>query len=145
MEAKAITRYIRISPRKVRLVTNLVRSKPLSNAFATLATLNKKAARVIEKTLVSAEANARFKKLDENRLYIRDIRADGGPMFKRFMARSMGRADQILKRTTHLTIVLDEHERKVSFPRKGSEEDTAKGAKPSKTKSKIKKRNRVNL
>lgn len=129
MEAKAVTRYIRISPRKVRPVINLIRSKPLFHAYATLAHLNKKGARVVEKTLKSVEANARVKKMDERRLYIGEIRADGGPVLKRFMARSMGRANVILKRTTHLSIVLKERETPVSAAPNVRTEATWKGFK----------------
>lgn len=64
----------------------------------------------MEKTLKSAQANAVQKKMEENRLFVRDIRADGGPSMKRYMPRSMGRADVILKRMTHLTVVLGERE-----------------------------------
>ena len=108
MEARALTKYIRISPRKMRLVIDLVRFRPLAEAQTTLRNLNKKAARLVEKTLASAAANAKQKKMVEERLYVKEIRADGGPMLKRFMARSMGRADVILKRLTHLDIVLAE-------------------------------------
>lgn len=114
MEAKAITRYIRISPRKMRLVIDTVRHKPVSSAFAILSHLKKKAARLAAKTLKSAVANARVKKMDESRLYISQIKADGGPTLKRHMSRSMGRADVILKRMTHLTVVVGERELPVS-------------------------------
>ena len=106
MEAKAITKYIRISPRKMRLVIDTVRYQPVSNAFAILDHLKKKGAPLAAKTLKSAVANAKVKKMDENRLYVREIKADGGPTLKRHMSRSMGRADVILKRMTHLTVVV---------------------------------------
>ncbi len=106
--AKAIVRYVRISPRKVRLVINTIRHKPVTLAFPILASLNKKAAKLTEKALRTAVANAKVLGMDETRLYVSDVRADGGPVLKRFMSRSMGRADRILKRTTHLSLAVRE-------------------------------------
>lgn len=128
MEARAITRYMRISPRKVRLVVDTIRSKPVAHAHAILSNLNKKAARLVEKTLKSAEANAKAKKMDAARLYIREIRADGGPMLKRYLPRAMGRADVILKRTTHLNVVLAEHQRRVASLQPESEKGGSKAS-----------------
>ncbi len=127
-EARAVVRYIRISPRKVRLVINTIRHKPVSRAVSALSSLNKKAARLVEKGLKSAMANAKVKGLEESRLMVSEVRADGGPMFKRFMSRSMGRADQILKRTTHLTIVLQEVQKSLAPPTPEGEEKKAKKA-----------------
>lgn len=110
-EARAVVRYLRIAPRKVRLVINTIRRKPVSSAFLTLKALNKKAARLVEKGLKSAVSNAKVKGFEESRLVVSEIKADGGPTMKRFMSRSMGRADQILKRSTHLTIVVEETEK----------------------------------
>lgn len=110
--AKAVVKYVRIAPRKVRPVINTIRHQHPAKAFNILATLNKKAARLVEKLLKTAVANAKVLGLDESRLTISDVRADGGPMMKRFMARSMGRADRILKRMTHLSMVLTESNRK---------------------------------
>ena len=129
MEAKAITKYLRVSPRKLRLVIDTVRSKPVSNAFAILANLKNKGAKMVTKTLKSAQANAQVKKMDENRLYIREIKADGGPTMKRYMPRSMGRADVILKRMAHLTVVLGEREMPVSSVKAEPKEEKAKGFK----------------
>lgn len=106
--AKSIARFVRISPRKVRLVINAVRRRAVQEAFPILMTLNKKAARLTEKVLKSAVANAKVLGMDVERLYISEVRADGGPLIKRLMTRSMGRADRIIKRTTHLSIVLKE-------------------------------------
>ncbi len=108
MEAKAITKYLRISPRKLRLVLDAVRNKSVQQAFGILQTLKKKGSKMVLKTLKSAEAAAKQKKMDENRLYVREIFANGGPTMKRFMSRSMGRADVILKRMSHLTVVVGE-------------------------------------
>ncbi len=116
MQAKAVVKYLRISPRKVRLVIDTVREKPVKKALYSLAALNKKAARLAEEAVKSALANAKVLKMNEDQLYISEIKADGGPTFKRFMSRSMGRADRILKRTTHLTVVLKEARKKITPP-----------------------------
>ena len=132
MEAKAITRYLRISPRKLRLVLNTIRYKPVPDAFAILHNLKKKGSEMVAKTLKSAEANAKVKKMDENRLYVQEIKADGGPSLKRYMPRSMGRADVILKRMSHLTVVLGEREILVAPKKtelKETKEPKAKGFK----------------
>ncbi len=110
MEAIAITKYLRISPRKLRLVADTVRYKPVASAFAILENLNKKGSEMVSKTLKSAAANAKVKKMDEARLYVQEIKADGGPSLKRYMPRSMGRADVILKRMSHLTVIVGERE-----------------------------------
>ncbi len=127
MEAKAITRYLRISPRKLRLVIDTVRWKPVSSACSILETLKKKGAPMVLKTLKSARANAKVKKMDENRLYIQEIKADGGPSLKRYMPRSMGRADVILKRMAHLTVVLGERELPVKQTKDEPKEKKARG------------------
>ncbi len=105
---KAVTKYLRIAPRKMRLVIDTIRKRPALEAMGILSLLNKKGARMAAKTLKSAIANAKNLKLDEKRLYVADIRADGGPVLKRFLTRSMGRADRLLKRTTHLTVIVCE-------------------------------------
>ncbi len=107
-EARAVEKYLRIAPRKMRLVIDTIRRKPVSQAFNILTVLNKKAARLVEKGLKSAVANAKGKGLTESNLVVSEIRADGGPVMKRFLSRAMGRADQILKRMTHLTVVVRE-------------------------------------
>ena len=135
-EARAVVKYLRISPRKVRLVINTIRRKPAATALSTLMTLNKKAARLVEKGLKSALANAKGKGLEESRLVVSEIKADGGPVLKRFMARAMGRADEILKRSTHLTIVLREGEGSLGPPPTTSEGSAkAKREKPKKQKA----------
>ena len=106
--AKSILKYARIAPRKVRPVINTIRFQHPEHAFEILAVINKKAARLAEKVLKSCVANAKVLGMDETRLVISDVRADGGPSLKRFMARSMGRADRIVKRMTHLTVVIME-------------------------------------
>lgn len=114
----------------MRLVVNAIRRKPAAAAVSILSTLNKKAARLVEKALKSALANAKVKGLKESHLVVSEIKADGGPVLKRFMARAMGRADEILKRTTHLTLVLREGEKPFVPPSPAtSGEEKAKGEK----------------
>ena len=109
MEVKAVTRYVRIAPRKVRIVTELVKGKSAEEALTILKFLPKKAARLVRKTLQSAVANAEQNpNIDVDTLYIKRIYVDGGPTMKRWRARAMGRATRILKRSSHITIVLDE-------------------------------------
>jgi large subunit ribosomal protein L22 len=139
MEAKAVTKYIRISPRKMRLVIDTIRYQPVSRAFAILETLKKKGADLAAKTLKSAFANAKVKKMAEDRLYVREIKADGGPVLKRYMSRSMGRADVILKRMTHLTVVLGEREMPVSASKAEPKEKKTKAIAPQAKEKKTKK------
>jgi len=106
--AKAVTKYVRISPRKVRLILDMIRKQSVQKAFLILQGTKKKGARLVSKTLKSALANAQNKKMDENKLFVRLAFADGGPTMKRFLPRAMGRADQILKRSAHITVVLEE-------------------------------------
>jgi large subunit ribosomal protein L22 len=109
MEAKAVLRYIRISPQKARLVADLVRGLKIENALNTLRFMPKKGARILRKVLESAVANAgQNEAIDVDTLFIKEIQIDGGPMLKRIRPRAMGRASRILKRTSHITIVLDE-------------------------------------
>ena len=105
---KALTKHLRIAPRKMRIVLGTIRREMALEAVGILELLKKKGAQLAVKTLKSAIANAKNLGLNENRLYVSDVRADGGPVFKRFLTRSMGRADKILKRTTHLTIEVRE-------------------------------------
>ena len=105
--AKAYARYIRVSPRKVRLVIDLIRGEEVIRALAILAGLNKKAKAYVEKTLRSAISNARQNtQVLTDELFISRIIADNGPMLKRYRAAAMGRATTIRHRTTHLTIEL---------------------------------------
>jgi len=108
MISKARIKYLKISPRKLRLVLPLVRNKSVSMALATLEHTNKKASLLVYKAIASAAANAkRFPNVSEEDLYVSQIFADGGPMLKRFKARPMGMANTIRKRTSHLTVELD--------------------------------------
>ena len=106
---RAIARYVRISSRKVKIVIDLIRGKKVDDALAILMYTPKSAAPVVEKLLNSAIANAE-NNLEMNRdsLYVAEVYANQGPTLKRYWARSHGRADMIHKRTSHITIVLDQ-------------------------------------
>ncbi|MEA2014359.1 MAG: 50S ribosomal protein L22 [Thermodesulfobacteriota bacterium] len=109
MEAKAIVKYVRISPQKARLVVDLVRGKKVGDADTVLAFTHKKAAGIVKKALKSAIANAtQNPNMDENILYVKQIYVDQGPSLKRWRARAQGRAAAIKKRTSHITVVLGE-------------------------------------
>ena len=109
MEAKAIARHLRLTPRKARLVADLVRGKNVEEALNILAFTNKKAAPLLEKVLRSAVANAvnNFD-MDEESLYVSYVVVDAGPLIKRLKPRAMGRADIIHKKTSHITVVVSE-------------------------------------
>lgn len=101
--------YLRIAPRKVRLVADLVRGLPVNEAEAQLLSFRGRAAGPILKLLRSAVANAKTnQKLEESKLYINSLQVDGGPMLKRFLPRARGRATEIQKKMSHVTIVLAE-------------------------------------
>jgi len=109
MEAVARARYIRISPPKARLVADLVRGKPVEQALHILAFTPKAAARLIKSVMDSAVANAESKgDIDVDTLYVKKIVIQEGPTWKRFQPRAMGRATPIRKRTSHITVILDE-------------------------------------
>lgn len=107
MNARAQAKYIRESPNKVRRVLDLVRGLPVDEAQAVLQFTNRKAATTIKKVLDSAVANAEHNfALDVEDLFIAEAYADEGPTLKRWRPRARGRASQILKRTSHITIVV---------------------------------------
>ena len=109
METVAVAKYIRISPRKVRLVARLIQGKPVGDALNILTFTPKKAAPLIAKVLKSAVANAGQKKgVDVDALVVKRIRIDQGPTLKRFHARAMGRGARILHRLSHITVDVDE-------------------------------------
>tara|TARA_Y100000310_G_C20071531_1_gene529636 strand:+ start:45 stop:455 length:411 start_codon:yes stop_codon:yes gene_type:complete len=113
MEVKAKVKYLRVSPRKVRLVVDMIRGQKVTKALDTLNFCNKWAKRPIIKLLNSAIANAKHNfNLQEEDLYIKVIKADGGPMLKRWRPRAFGRASTIRKRTSHIEIILDEKKKK---------------------------------
>ena len=106
---RAVARYIRISSRKVKIVIDLIRGKKVDEALAILMYTPTSAAPVVEKLLRSAIANAENNQgMDHESLYVAEVFANQGPTLKRYWVRSHGRADTILKRTSHITVVLDE-------------------------------------
>ena len=111
MEARATLRYARISPRKVSIVMDLIRNKPLDEALAILQYTPKAACEPLLKLVNSAAANAENNfNMDRNSLYVAECYVCPGPTLKRIMPRDHGRAYRILKRTSHMTVVLKEKE-----------------------------------
>jgi large subunit ribosomal protein L22 len=109
MQAKAVAKYVRISPRKVRQVVNLIRGKKISDAFAILQFTPNGSTDDVTKVLKSAVANAEHNyDMNVDDLIITEICVDQGPTLKRIKPRAMGRADQIRKRTSHITVVVGE-------------------------------------
>ena len=109
MEAKAVAKYVRVAPRKVRVVMDLIRGKNVAEAFAILKFTPKVGADVIEKVLKSAVANAENNfDLNVDKLYVSSAYVDQGPTLKRIHPRSRGQAFRILKRTSHVTVVVEE-------------------------------------
>lgn len=109
MEARAVAKYLRASPRKVRLCADLVRGKKTEEALNILAHTPKAGAKLVAKVIRSALANAQQNKaIDVDTLYIKTIFVNQGPTLKRFRARAMGRAARIRKRTCHVTVILSE-------------------------------------
>ena len=111
MQATAIANHIRISPRKVKLVLDIIRNQPADKALAILKYTPKAACEVLEKLLKSAIANAENNhNMDVARLYVAECFVCPGPTLKRIRPKDHGRAHRILKRTSHMTIVLKERE-----------------------------------
>lgn len=111
MEAKAILRNARIAPRKVQIVLDLIRGKDYEVAMAIVKHTPKAACEYLEKLLKSAAANAENNhNMDKNNLYVAECYVCPGPIMKRVMPRAQGRAYRILKRTSHVTLVLKEKE-----------------------------------
>jgi large subunit ribosomal protein L22 len=109
MEVRAVSKYVRISPQKARLVVDLVRGKKVEEARNLLTFTRKRAAVILAKVLASALANAKQNpNIDEHILYVKSVFVDQGPALKRWRARAQGRAFSIRKRVSHITIVLDE-------------------------------------
>ena len=106
---RAVAKYVRVSPRKVQIVIDLIRGKQVDDALAILMYTPKPAAPVGEKLLNSAIANAENNlEMSRENLYVAEVYANQGPTLKRYWARSHGRADLIKKHTSHITIVLDQ-------------------------------------
>ncbi|MFC1557156.1 50S ribosomal protein L22 [candidate division KSB1 bacterium] len=114
MKARARSRYVRSSPRKIRQVADLIRGKRVSEALDILHFMPKKGARLVVKTVHSAVSNLMHqegsRKLDEENLFIRQIYIDGGPIAKRFLPGPMGRANRIRKRFSHITVTISDEE-----------------------------------
>ena len=109
MEVRAQLRFLRATPRKVRLVADLIRGKGVQEAVNILHLTNKSAAKPLEKLLKSAIANAenRDEPVDVDRLFVKEVMVDGGPTMKRFRPAPMGRGFRVLKRSSHVTLKLD--------------------------------------
>ncbi|GHS85340.1 large ribosomal subunit protein uL22 [Cellulomonas hominis] len=116
MEAKAKARFVRVTPQKARRVVDLIRGKQAGEAVSVLKFAPQAAGETVLKVVESAIANAREgakragERLDEADLYISEVFVDEGPTLKRFRPRAQGRASQILKRTSHITVVVTERE-----------------------------------
>lgn len=109
MRVRAIAKYIRVSPRKIRLLMREIRGKRVEEALNLVSFAPQRGAPVLRKLINSAVANAsQHPDVDVDNLFIKHIFADEGPTLRRFMPRAMGRATRIRRRTSHLTIILDE-------------------------------------
>ncbi len=109
MEAKAVEKFIRISPRKLRYVADAIRTKRVDDAVDLLTFTTKKAALIIKKAVQSAAANATENhKMNEDDLIVEKIFINEGPILKRFRPRARGRATRIRKRTSHLTVIVSD-------------------------------------
>jgi len=129
MEVKAKARYIRIAPRKVRLVVDLIRGLDIEKAYAQLQFINKAATRPVRKLLDSAVANAHHNfEIEKDNLYIKEIRVDEGPTLYRWKARAFGRVAPIRKRTSHISVMLEEKAptKKKAAPKKKEEKELSK-------------------
>ena len=128
MEASAHLKYLRITPRKVRVVADLIRGKKVDAALNMLTYVEKRAALPLAKLLRSAVANADQKskgQLDVDTLYVKELTVDQGPSMRRFMPRAMGRAFKVLKKTSHIFIVVGDED-----PTRKKKKVTRKSAAP---------------
>jgi large subunit ribosomal protein L22 len=111
VQAKAVATHIRIAPRKIRIVIDLIRGKSIGEAFAILKFTPKVGSEVIEKVLKSTVANAEHNyDMNSDNLYVAAAYVDQGPTLKRIHPRSRGQAFKILKRTSHVTVIVKERE-----------------------------------
>ncbi len=109
MEIKARAKYVHISPTKLRLVARTLSGKKVEEALALLQFMPQRGARVVRKVVMAAVANAEQRpQVDVDTLVVKGVQVDGGPSLKRFQARAMGRVNRILKRSSHITVVLKE-------------------------------------
>ena len=134
MISKALAKYVRMSPKKTRLVVDAIRGKNVAESLAVLPNIKKKASEYLEELIRSAVNNAKVKYPEEHYtedvLFISKITADGGPSLVRFRAASMGRATMIRKRTSHILVELDVDKEKMAH----HEDEMAKSKKTVKTK-----------
>jgi large subunit ribosomal protein L22 len=130
MEVRAQLRFLRATPRKVRLVADLIRGKDVQEAVNILHLTNKHAAKDLEKLLKSAIANAvnREEPMDVDLLFVKEVMVDGGPSMKRFRPAPMGRGFRVLKRSSHVTIKLDTKKQSSSGSKPGSSRSGSKQA-----------------
>ena len=125
-EARAIAKYIRISPRKVRQVIDLIRGKRVRDALAILKFTPKRASTAIEKVIKSAAANAENNlEMNKDDLFVAEAFVDQGPSLRRYNPRAMGRADLIKRRTSHVTVVVREKEEAETIKKPAKEKKTA--------------------
>jgi len=109
IDVKAKLRYFHTAPRKMRLLADLIRGLPLKEAKAQVMFSDKESAPSFLKLLKSAESNAKHNfKIEPEKLYVKEVKIDDGPILKRYMPRARGRATMIRRRTSHITVVLDE-------------------------------------
>ena len=109
MEVQAVCKYVRISPQKVRILVDAVKGKPVETALQTLKFMPTKASGIVEKVMRSAVANAdQNPDIDVDNLVVQNVIADQGPTMKRWKARARGRGTRILKRSSHITVILTE-------------------------------------
>ena len=139
--------HLRISPRKVRLVANLIKGLTAEEAERQLSFLNKRAARPILKLLKSAVANAQSSaNADKKNLYIAKINVEGGPVLKRWRPRAMGRATPIMKRTSHISLSLDQKETDAQKDKKAiTEKKSAEEIKTTSQKEKLPSEKKIKL
>lgn len=112
MEARSVSRFVRVSPRKTRLVADLIRGKSIDEALGILALTPKKASPLLRKAIMSAAANVLVKNdgeaaMDNSNIFIKEIRIDEGPTMKRIRPRAQGRAFRINKRTSHIKVTVE--------------------------------------
>ena len=128
MEAKALAKYVRMSPSKLKPVTDLVRGKDLNEALTILKFTPGKGAELVEKVVQSAAANAENNfDMNPDELYVAEVYANQGPTMKRFRAGAQGRASMILKRTSHIGVTLKEKAAKTVETVEGGQPDGSEG------------------
>jgi len=112
MEARATSKHVRISARKARIVADLIRGKSVEEALGILALTPKKASPLLRKVMLSASANVKYMddrehKLSDSDIFVKEVRIDEGPTMKRIRPRAQGRAYRIMKRTSHINIIVE--------------------------------------